>query len=161
MLRGQRPVPGSLIGSFGAKLGLSAEEIAAYRAASQAQDAQTAVRQQQIRHWTTEALSLIQDDAHQRFLGLCHAPDFQPDVRWMAQRLGTGTDQAVLILNRLLRLGLLEMAPAGQWRDTRRLAEASAREFRRAALGLVRELSGVHLPIPGRASTAAAGRANR
>jgi transcriptional regulator with XRE-family HTH domain len=146
ILRGTRPVPLPLTASLGSKLGLSREEIAVYRAAAQVPDAQTEARQQQVRHWTAEAIQLLRDNTHQQLLALCTAPDFQPDLRWIAGRLQTDITRITLVYQRLLRLGFLEMASATRWRDIHNLGSATPREFRRAALNKIRELSPVHLP---------------
>ena len=70
---------------------------------------------------------------------LCRAPDFRPDCRWIATQAGVSVDEVNLALQRLLRLGLIELASDGVWRDSTGLKRPDEREFRRVALARVRE----------------------
>jgi transcriptional regulator with XRE-family HTH domain len=48
-------------------------------------------------------------------LALTGSPDFQPDSRWIAGTLGTSVDDVNMALQRLLRLGLLQMTTRYAW----------------------------------------------
>jgi hypothetical protein len=48
-------------------------------------------------------------------------------------------DEVNIALQRLLRLGLIELAPDGGWRDSLASGKLNLREFRRVALARVRE----------------------
>ncbi len=50
-------------------------------------------------------------------LSLLTTDDFKPDVEWIARRLGLGRSEVSIAVNRLTRLGLLLITPAGEWRD--------------------------------------------
>lgn len=141
ILRGRRPIPLASLRSFGRRLGLPAEEIAAYHAAEQLPDADTAYRQEQLRHWTAEARAILAEPHHQALLRLTRGPEFRADVRAIAATLGVTPDEVNIAAARLARLGFLEMQGERAWRDVHRLGEASAAEFRKRALARVRELA--------------------
>ena len=46
---------------------------------------------------------------HYAILELVRLKEFRPDSRWIARMLGITTDEVNIALNRLIRLGLLEM----------------------------------------------------
>lgn len=53
-------------------------------------------------------------------LELVRLSDFRPDSRWIAKVLGISPDEVNIALQRLLRLGLLEMSDKNHWRDRSR-----------------------------------------
>ncbi len=141
ILRGIRRVPASHIRRWAKKLEISPEEAAAYIAAEHVADPRTAQRQHQLRHWTAEAMALTSEPAHWEILRLCRTPQFRTDCRWIARRIGTSVDEVNLALSRLLRLGLLQVDSAGDWKDTTGLRSLTPREFRKLALARVRKES--------------------
>jgi transcriptional regulator with XRE-family HTH domain len=48
-------------------------------------------------------------------LALTRAPNFQPDCRWIARTLGVTVDDVNMAVQRLLRVGLLEMRTRCAW----------------------------------------------
>jgi transcriptional regulator with XRE-family HTH domain len=141
ILRGVRRVPAARVRGWARKLGISIEEATAYIAAEHAPDARTRQRQYQLRHWTAEALALTSEPAHWQILCLCRAPEFQADCRWIARQISVSVDAVNLALSRLLRLGLLQVDPAGRWKDTTGLPRLTGDAFRRLALARVRKES--------------------
>lgn len=129
------------IRAWARKLKIGAEESAAYIATEHAPDAQTAQRQHQLRHWTSEALALTSEPAHWKILRLCRAAGFQADCRWIAFRIGVSVDAVNLVLSRLLRLRLLQVSASGQWNDTTGLPRLTGAEFRKLALARLRKES--------------------
>lgn len=93
------------------------EETAAYMAVAQSPDPEGAAREQHLRHWAAEAMSIVNDKAHWEILKLCHTARFRPDCRSIAEEIGATVDEVNLALSRLLRLRLLEMTARGEWRD--------------------------------------------
>jgi hypothetical protein len=138
-MRGARRATVAQVSGWSRKLGISPEEISVLLAAEQAPDPAVLKRQAMLLHWTAEAQAVVRDEAHHAILRLCGAADFRPDCRWIAERSGVTVDEVNLALQRLLRIGLLEMGHDGAWRDCFELGRASAREFRRAALARIRE----------------------
>jgi transcriptional regulator with XRE-family HTH domain len=148
ILRASRRTPASQIRAWGKKLGISPEEIAVYIAAEHVPDANTAERQQQLRHWTAEAMAIVTERAHWEIVRLSRTQGFRADCRWIAEQTGLGVDQVNLALSRLLRLRLLEIGANGKWKDLTGLARFEEREFRKLALTRVREKAAeVHIKL--------------
>jgi transcriptional regulator with XRE-family HTH domain len=141
VLRGERRFPASRIAATGRRLGLNAEEIAAWKAAASAPDASTSERMEQLRNWSAEALAIFGEPHHHELLQACHESSFQPDSRWLAAQLGVTVDAVNVAAARLARLGLLEMTGASHWRDVQGLGRQSSAAFRRAALERIRQLA--------------------
>lgn len=141
ILRGTRPIPARSIRSWSRKLGLSQEEASLYIAAEHTPDAQTAERQNQLRHWTAEAMSVVGDPAHWHILRLSRTREFRPDCRWIAEQIGASVDDVNIALSRLLRLRLLQIKESGKWKDLTGMPDLTEKAFRKLALARVRELS--------------------
>jgi uncharacterized protein (TIGR02147 family) len=140
ILRGTRKIPVTRIRSWAGKLGIGQEETAVYIAAEHTPDAGTAARQHQVRQWTAEAMSVVNEPAHWHILRLCRTPEFRPDCRWLAKEIGVSVDAVNLALSRLLRLRLLEVNEDGKWKDATGLPELTEKEFRKLALKRARKL---------------------
>jgi transcriptional regulator with XRE-family HTH domain len=139
VMRGTRRATVTQLRAWARKLAIPPEEITVLLAAEQAPDLETAKRQAMLLHWTAEAQALVRGGVHLEILRLCGADDFRADCRWIAGRMQVAVDDVNIALQRLLRLGLIELAPDGGWRDPLGLGKSSLREFRRAALARVRE----------------------
>lgn len=138
ILRGRRGAPARHIRLWAKKLGLSAEEAAAWIAAEHLPNAPAQERERHVRHWTAEAMGVMTEPAHWEILRLCRTPAFRADSRWLAERIGVSADEVNLALSRLLRLGLLEMSSQGRWTERTGLEEFTESEFRKVALARVR-----------------------
>jgi transcriptional regulator with XRE-family HTH domain len=139
VMRGARRATVAQVRGWARKLGIPPVEISVLLAGEQAPDQAVLKRQAMLVHWTAEAQAVVRGEAHLAILRLCGTDDFRPDCRWIAEHAGVAVDDVNIALQRLLRLGLLELAPDGSWRDCNGLGRASTREFRRAALARVRE----------------------
>ena len=122
-------------------LGIDREEAAAYLMAAHVRKECDYGRHEQLRNWAAEAMSIVADRTHWQILRLCGSSEFQADCRWIANELSVRVDEVNLALSRLLRLRLLEMSGGGVWRDLSRSSQMTEREFRRLALGRVREMA--------------------
>jgi transcriptional regulator with XRE-family HTH domain len=125
VLRGIRPVPNTCLRQWARRLELGEEEIEFYAAAARGEDFESLARRVRHMQWLAEAGALMTNSAHWRLLQLLRAPDWRPDMRWAAQRLGVDVDQVNEALSRLLRLGLLKIDGDG-WRDQSGLAAPDA-----------------------------------
>jgi transcriptional regulator with XRE-family HTH domain len=141
VFRGTRRVPIAKINAWARRLGLDREETQAYVAAAHAPDDATLARQQQLRHWSAEALPVVADRTHFEILRLLHLPGFRKDSRWIAQQAGASVDQVNIVLQRLLRLGLVSMQPGEAWSDLTELRALTEKAFRRVALARVRMMA--------------------
>ena len=138
ILRGDRPAPVGHIRAWARKLGLSPEEASVWTALAHVPDGATLSRQNQLRHWTAEALAVVSEPAHWEVVRRCRAGEAR-DTRSIAEATGLAVDALNVALARLLRLGLVE-APAGvPWRETTGLPRLTEAAFRRLALARVRE----------------------
>jgi transcriptional regulator with XRE-family HTH domain len=139
VMRGTRRPPIRQIHGWARKLGMTPEEATVHVAAQHLPDAATAERQEQLRHWTAEAMGVVTERAHWEILRLSHAAGFKPDCRWIAEQTSTTVDEVNVALSRLLRLRLLKITGAGKWTDTTGLRRPNERDFRKLALVRVRE----------------------
>ena len=138
ILNGRRRIPARHVLSWARKLGMESEEAAAYMAAEHVPDTKRARREQQLRHWTAEAMSIANGPVHFEIVRLGRRADFRYDSRWMAAEIGTSADEVNMALSRLLRLGLIEISAGGAWRFTTGLEELTEAAFRKLALAKVR-----------------------
>ena len=141
IMRGARSTPTSGIRRWAKKLDVGREEITAYIAAEQAPDAQTFARQEHLRHWTAEAMSVVTNPAHWQIPRLTRTGAFEPNSIWISKQIGASVDEVNIVLSRLLRLGLLEMDGSAKWRETTGLEEITEGSFRKIALARVRQKS--------------------
>ena len=139
VLHGTRRATVAQVRSWSRKLGLAPGEISVLLAAEQAPDDSSLQRQAMLRRWTAEAESVLRGPLHLQIVKLCRTPDFRPDCRWIAKQAGVSVDEVNLALQRLLRLGLIELAADGAWWDRTGLEHIGDREFKRVALARVRE----------------------
>jgi len=140
ILKGTRRIPVSRIRSWAGKLEVGEEETAVYIAAEHTPDARTAARQHQVRQWTAEAMSVVNEPAHWHIVRLSREAGFRPDCRWLAKEIGVSVDAVNMALSRLLRLRLLEVDKNGDWKDRTGLRDLTEKEFRKLALKQARKL---------------------
>jgi hypothetical protein len=138
VLRGERSVPLRQLRSWAKKLGIPCEEVAAYVAALHVPDRSITKRQEQLRHWTSEALAIMNDRSHWQIVRLSQTARFRPDCRWVAEETGVSVDEVNLALSRLLRLRLLKIGSSGHW-EVLNCGHISEPEFRKLALIRVRQ----------------------
>jgi transcriptional regulator with XRE-family HTH domain len=151
ILRGKRPISPNQVRKWCEKLSLTEEETSVYVAALYVPDASTTRRQVQLRHWTAEAMAIVNDRIHWHILQLVHSQHFRVDCRWIAAEIGATVDQVNLALTRLLRLRLLEMPRSRKWRSAMGRGQLTETDFRKAALIRIRELAagdGIRLRHP-------------
>jgi transcriptional regulator with XRE-family HTH domain len=139
VMRGSRRPPATKIRSWARKLGMSPEEATVYVAAQHLPDSNTAARQEQLRHWTAEAVGVVTEPAHWQILRLSRTTEFKPDCRWIANQIGSSVDAVNVALSRLLRLRLLKINRSGEWTDLTGLKRLTESAFCKLALVRVRE----------------------
>lgn len=136
MLRGRRRLTSRSIQKFGARLGQNAQTIAAWIAREERQSRQVAEEATEtvVRQLALDTANLIADWHHYAILELVHVRDFVPDSRWIARVLDISVDEVNVALQRLLRLGLLEMATAERWIDHLGDSNTSINGFAKTAI---------------------------
>jgi transcriptional regulator with XRE-family HTH domain len=131
ILRRKRSVPHERIAAWARKLKLSPEEIAVYTAVERVIDENKRRQSEQLRHWASEMLALLNEPVHREILRLLRRPDFKPDSRWIAAETRAALDHVNIAISRLVGFGLLEMGRAGKWADKTGLAEITPKDFRK------------------------------
>jgi uncharacterized protein (TIGR02147 family) len=136
LLRGKRRLTARAIRKFATRLGLTADETANHVAREDQVPADSSDEEveRQVRQLAFDTASLIADWHHYAILELVHVKDFRPDSRWVARVLDIPVDEVNVALQRLLRLGLLEMAAPDRWVDRLGDATASVQGFAHAAV---------------------------
>ena len=141
ILRAQRPAPAARVRLWARKLGMQPEEAAVYIAAEHLPQPFALARESQLQHWTAEALAIATGRAHWEIVLLSRTPEFQPDCRWIAHRIGVTVDEVNIALTCLLRLHLLRTTPDGNWIDAVVPPPLTGREFRKIAMARIREIA--------------------
>jgi transcriptional regulator with XRE-family HTH domain len=140
ILRGRRRIATRQVRRWGRVLGLEHEEIVVYAAAEHVSDPLSGRRQEQLRHWTAEALALVNQPAHLKILRLARGAEFRPDCRWLAEQTGIAVDEVNIALSRLLRLHLLA-GDEKKWKDATGLPALTRAAFRKLALARARRMA--------------------
>ncbi len=135
LLRGKRRLTARSIRKFGVRLGLEANAIEHFveneeRLPGDAGDGAITC---EVRQLAQDTANLISDWHHYAILELIHVRDFKPDSRWLARVLGISVDEVNIALQRLIRLGLLEMADRDRWIDHLGNSTTSIQGFARNA----------------------------
>jgi uncharacterized protein (TIGR02147 family) len=134
LLRGKRPLTARAIEKLGQRLGLGQAEIESFAAdASLAASGATAASSE-IRQLTFDTVALLSDLSHRSILELTRLDEFVADTRWIARVLNLSVDEVNVALQRLLRLGLLEMSGHERWLDKSGVAETDQDEFARLVI---------------------------
>ncbi|MEK6705212.1 MAG: TIGR02147 family protein [Bdellovibrionota bacterium] len=124
ILRGERPVGPELFKKFAGKLNLSPTEIEYYRINLQAQRFKvpaealnTNSNNHRYLQLSQDVFESIEDWRHYAILELMKVESFQPTVKWLSQVLGINPSEIRAYIERLERIGLLEIKPDGTWHD--------------------------------------------
>ena len=126
ILRGRRTLTRETIEQLGARLALPREAIEAH-----IRDAEAARQGAPTASAALDAAAILAEPLHHQLLALTHAEDFRGDSRFLAQVLDTTPDAINVLLQRLLRFGLLRMSE-GRWLDVTGAGELDPDGFERA-----------------------------
>lgn len=143
VLRGRRRLSRRSLHALGERLGLAEEVLRAHREVSRKRTPLRSdpevPRSYDLDLHTFQMLSVWY---HHAILELLHIEGFQPDSRWIASVLGIETQQVNIAVQRLLRLGLLEMKARKHWVDRSEDAEFHSTALTEAASDHVSQ--GIH-----------------
>lgn len=134
LLRGKRPFTERTIRAIGARLGLSSSEVDGHVEGERAFPSTVGDASREVRQLAQDTAVLIADWYHYAILELTRLSDFQPDTGWIARVLDIAPDDVNVALQRLIRLGLLEMAEPDRWVDRSGDAVANLEEFSQLAV---------------------------
>ena len=126
ILRGRRTLTRETIEQLGARLALPREAIEAH-----VRDAEAARQGAPTASAALDAAAILAEPLHHQLLALTHTEDFRGDSRFLAQVLDTTPDAINVLLQRLLRFGLLRMNE-GRWLDVTGAGELDPDGFERA-----------------------------
>jgi len=108
LLRGKRPLTARTIETLGTALGFDAAAIATFQETEKLPHP-AAAAEESARRLAADAAIATADWWHEAILELVRLEDFRPDSRWIARVLDLSVDDVNVALQRLVRLGLLEM----------------------------------------------------
>lgn len=114
MLNGKRSITKKTIEKLGSKLGMELSVIENMKLAHGSRKDQDEIDQANFRQLTLDQYALISDWYHYAILELIKVRSFQNDNTWIAKALGITKSQANIALERLQRLGLLEINDSGE-----------------------------------------------
>jgi uncharacterized protein (TIGR02147 family) len=122
ILKGQRPLSLPLVESLGQRLGLSQKQIEVFQKhARTPYQKKTAVQDElpiddcyQLR---MDQLTLISEWQHYAILELMKHPHFEPNLSWVSEHLHQPLEVIAMAVERLKRVGLLEVTSDGSWKD--------------------------------------------
>jgi predicted enzyme related to lactoylglutathione lyase/transcriptional regulator with XRE-family HTH domain len=126
ILRGKRALTRDTILQLGQRLGLDAPRIEAF-----VRDAEAVREGPPAYSPSVDAAAIVGDPLHHQLLALTHAEDFRGESPFLAQVLDTTPDAINVVLQRLLRFGLLRMNEDG-WVDVTGAGELDPDGFERA-----------------------------
>lgn len=116
LMRGLRPFTERTIRELGARLGLDVAQLDEFVARERRDPAGSDGRLDVVRQLTADALAVLSEFEHHAILELTHLDDFQADVRWIARVLDLTADRVNVAIQRLCRLGMLQMG-GDRWED--------------------------------------------
>lgn len=124
ILRNRRVLSPRTIEAIGRRIGLTDEVIQHYkegiaRTSHQRRTGAKGLPDANVQRFQVDfdTFQLLSGWQHQAILELTHTRDFRADSRWIAQRLKLPIADINIALQRLLRLGLLEMKSESEWLD--------------------------------------------
>ena len=126
ILRGRRALTRDTILQLGQRLGLEPARLEAFvRDAEAVRDGPPAYSP------SLDASAIVGDPLHHQLLALTHTEDFRGESPFVAQVLDTTPDAINVVLQRLLRFGMLRMNE-GRWLDVTGAGELDPEGFERA-----------------------------
>lgn len=127
LIRGRRALTRETIAQLGERLGLPRESIEAY-----VRDAEAAREGPPAPSAALDAAAILADPLHHQLLALVRTEEFRGDSRFLAQVFDTTPDAINVVLQRLLRFGLLQMKEGGGWADLAGAGQLDPVGFERA-----------------------------
>ncbi len=136
LLAGKRSVSRPMFSRLSARLGLdprAAQRFAPPETSEKKRAAQAAIHGDNFSQISLDAFQVIADWYHFALLELMTVEGFQPDPAWIARALGLSLPEVRFAIERLVRLGLLEITASGEMRRLEQVTTIGP-EFTNAAL---------------------------
>ncbi|MBI3449371.1 MAG: DUF4423 domain-containing protein [Acidobacteria bacterium] len=134
VLRRRRALTAATIRKIGTRLRLEESAIAEFIEHERRFGTGSSSAAPDVKQLTHDTAVLVSEWHHFAILELIRLREFRADSRWIARVLGLTADEVNVALQRLLRLGMLEMRGRGKWIDTTGDAAADVEEFTHAAV---------------------------
>ncbi|MBI3543074.1 MAG: DUF4423 domain-containing protein [Deltaproteobacteria bacterium] len=112
ILNRKRAVTEDTLDRFSRKLSLSPVDVQNFKTRLKNVELEPALQFQQI---TLDHFQMIADWYHYALLELVSTKGFKPEAKWVARRLGITPGEVSDAVDRLVRLGFLEVTPRGRW----------------------------------------------
>jgi uncharacterized protein (TIGR02147 family) len=121
LIRQKRRLTDVTLVRLATRLGLTPDEIEPYREALRQSPTRVSARAgataagDDYRQLSTDTFRLLGDWYHMAILELIKVRGFQPSEKWVARRLRISASEVNIAVQRLTRLGLLEITADGRW----------------------------------------------
>jgi uncharacterized protein (TIGR02147 family) len=133
VLRSRRRLSARALEAVGKRVGLSQEAIRAYARSRKSPTSKNLPENVRRFHLDLDTFQLLSVWYHYAILELIQVQGFKTDSRWIANTLGIEVGDVNIALQRLLRLGLLEMSGRDRWIDKSGDAEFRSTNLTEAA----------------------------
>ena len=118
ILRSKRRLSPRNLETVGRRLGLSQEVLQLYsQNGRRKSDSGKMAENVRTFHFDLDTFQFLSIWYHYAILELTHVEGFKADSRWIANTLGISVEDVNIALQRLMRLGLLEMETHDRWND--------------------------------------------
>ncbi len=115
ILNGKRQLSAESLGKMGFAMGFKPEEVWQYQ--RQALGHKENATQSEFKELSQDMFVIVSEWYHLTLLEVMKLKDFKPDSRWIAQRLHINVYQVKIAIERLQRVGILEIQKDGKWID--------------------------------------------
>jgi uncharacterized protein (TIGR02147 family) len=134
VIRGKRRVTPAIVAKMGPGLGLSPAQIDRYAtlAARRSESASSPARA--LNRLTLDAFHLVTEWYHDAILELSRVRGFKPTAQYVSRALGISGGEAQAAVERLERLGMIEVLPDGSWKEAGSYSTIEHPDFTAAAL---------------------------
>lgn len=120
MLNGKRTITATSVERLGSAIGLGPKEISRYKILSREKKLGLGAEltsKDEFQQITLDSYAIISDWYHYAILELIRVKNFEPSIAWVAKSLGITKSEANIAVERLQRVGLLEITDRGKWLD--------------------------------------------
>ena len=118
ILNGKRTLTPKMLHRMCTQLGLGPDEVRNYESGLVSTRRATRTKPDAKRNFqqvTADMFNAIADWYHYAIIELLTVQGFRPSATWIARALGVSVPEVNFAVERLLRLGMLEITPEGQW----------------------------------------------
>ncbi|MGE3973032.1 MAG: TIGR02147 family protein [Bdellovibrionales bacterium] len=116
VLRGQRPISNELLQRLAEKLKLNPSEIESYKIRSSGSN-KSDVEEADYQQISLDTFEIIADWKHYAILELMKLKSFKPEIPWIAKKLNLSVLEITAFIERLERVGILEISEKDVWTD--------------------------------------------